>query len=146
MAQNSSRAQLRAETDRLARIQRFLLERVQSYEQLEILLLLFNSREFLWAPAAISDKLQLSELDVSDALDALRSRGLVTTLECGVGLVYAPESAALNQMVTDLATLCESQRLEVMKAMTANAILRLRARTADAFDALGSRKNAEDRA
>jgi hypothetical protein len=144
MAQDSTRAQLIPETARLARLQRFLLERVQSYEQLEILLLLFSSREFLWAPGAISDKLELSELDVSDALDALRSRGLVTALKQGAGFIYAPESAAMNRMVMDLATACESQRLEIMKAMTANAMQRLRNSTVNAFDALASVKKHED--
>ncbi len=134
-----------AEVEPFARLQQFLLERVESYEQLEVLLLLVNSRELLWTSDAIGKKLQLGEAVVADALDALRRRGLVTTVEHDIGgSFYAPEDAALNRTVMELARACESQRLEIMKAMTANAIKRLRATAADAFEAFSSRKKPAD--
>jgi DNA-binding transcriptional regulator LsrR (DeoR family) len=114
---------------------------VESYEQLEVLLLLVNSRELLWSCEAICQKLQLSEPVVAEALDALRRRRLVTTVEHEItGSFYAPEDAALNKAVMELSRAYDCQRLEIMKAMTANAIQRLRATAADAFETLASRK------
>jgi hypothetical protein len=137
----ASGAQLLHDVDPLGRLQQFLLERVESYEQLEVLLLLVKSRELVWPSAAICKKLQLSEAIVSHALDALRRKGLVMTLGYDQGaFLYAPENAAVDQIVMELARACESQRLEVMKAMTANAIQRLRASAADAFDVVTHRK------
>lgn len=46
----------------------------------------------------------------------------------------------------ELSTACERQRLEIMKAMTANAMQRMRDSTVDAFDALASIKKSQDRA
>lgn len=140
MSPEDSAPQFGTDEALLVRLQRFLLEYVESYEELEVLLLLAQSR-LAWPVDAIGKSSALSDMVVTEALEALSHRSLVASLRPDAATwFYAPESAQLDQTVTDLANAYESERLDVMKMMTANSIRRLRATAADAFDVLTSRK------
>jgi hypothetical protein len=123
-------------------VQAFLLEHIESYEQLEILLLLRLEATEIWSEARISARLGLSATLTADALSALLAHGLVRRQGEPPRCVFAPRSEALDQVVTELARSYASQRLEILKLMSANAIKRMRTDALRAFaDAFVLRKD-----
>ncbi|MEO8185153.1 MAG: hypothetical protein ABI895_40620 [Deltaproteobacteria bacterium] len=127
-----------ADADVAADVQTFLREHIESYEQLEILLLLRAQPDRSWAPAAAASELGISEGLAEGALRFLcRERLLGVDAGGVVRFKYAPETPALVELVARLAAAYVDSRLAVMRLMTANAIERLRVgavtRFADAF-------------
>jgi len=116
-------------------VQAFLRDRMESYEQLEILLLLRTRRSDVWTPGAVSSELHLPELVAERALLALRQHGLlsVEVLPDSHRFRYRPESAELEALVEKLAEAYADHRIEVVRLMTASSIERLRARAARTF-------------
>lgn len=116
-------------------LQRFLREHIETYEQLEIVLLLRNRPGQSLDCDAISAELRLPEAVVEEALDALSQRELVTRTPAAAGPVfsYSPETPNLAELVSALAQLNLERRLDVMRLMTANSIERLRAKAASTF-------------
>lgn len=118
-------------------VREFLLSNIESYEQLEVLLLLGASPELAWRITAIAQKSRLPESIVADAVRHLCSKGLVSSAPGGIeGFHHAPASPATKEVVARLMEFYEARPLELMKVMTANSIERLRANAAGAFDAL----------
>ena len=116
-------------------VQAFLRDHMESYEQLEILLLLRTRRGDFWAPGAVSGELHLPELVAEQALLALRQHGLlsVEVLPNSQRFRFRPESAELEALVEKLAEAYADHRIEVVRLMTASSIERLRARAARTF-------------
>jgi hypothetical protein len=125
------------ETDLSASLREFLLLNIESYEQLEVLLLLGRAPELAWRIAAIAQKSQLAESIVADALHHLCERRLVSNAPGRIeAFHYAPAGTAAADSVAQLAALYEGSPHILSRVMTANAIERLRANAAGAFDAL----------
>jgi hypothetical protein len=120
-------------------VRRFLREHIESFEQLEIVLLLRSRPDQSLHGSAISTELRLPEAIVEEALHTLSQRELVARAPGAEGPLfsYSPETPALAALVSTLAQLNLERRLDVMRSMTANSIERLRARAlsrfADAF-------------
>jgi len=115
-------------------VQAFLHDRLESYEQLEVLLLLRTRRSDTWTPSAVGAELHMPELVAQQALEALCQQGLLSAaLPDGQVFRYRPESAELDALVERLAEGYSHQRIEVVRLMTANAIERLRARALRTF-------------
>ena|SRR5688572_1598621 len=119
-------------------VQAFLRDYIESYEELEVLLLLHRLRGGAYAIAAITAQLPLPGIN-SETTEALVARGLLSARRTGTEPVYAyaPEDPEVDATVARLAQSYASVRLSVMKLMTANAMDRLRASAlhtfADAF-------------
>ena len=134
-----------AETELPLHLQTFLLQHIETYEQLEVLLLLQKHSSAGWHVRGIAEKLRLSENAVRDALDALQERGLTKGgLEPGTRAEYAGGREQVDNVVAELADTYATRTLEVMRAMTANAIARLRANAAGTFDAVLSGQRKDD--
>lgn len=114
-------------------VQAFVLEHIESYEQLEILLLLRLEATESWSELRISERLGLSVTLTADAVTALIAHGLVKRQGEGPRCVFAPRSEALDEAVTALGQSYTLQRLEIVKLMSANAIKRMRTDALRAF-------------
>jgi hypothetical protein len=120
----------------------FLLEYIESYEELEILLLLRLEEIEVWSETRISNRLGLSATLTAEAISKLIASGLVTWKGERPRCVFAPRSAAVDEAVTALARSYNSQRLEIVKLMNSNAIKRMRTEALRAFsDAFVLRKD-----
>jgi hypothetical protein len=127
------------------KVQVLLRQHVESYEQLETLVLLASAREQVWVPRAVAGRLGISEDAALDALEHLHRAGFAKLDPAGkLGFTYDVDDADENAAVVLLADAYENRRLEVMKLMSTNAVERVRTaaiRTfADAF-VLGKKKD-----
>ncbi len=122
-------------------LQLLLSSRIDSYEQLEVLLLLKRCEgQFCPAPV-IAQLTTLSESSVEDAGMALCQKRLaVADGARPLALRYAPAAADADALVLQLAAACQQRKLDVLRAMTAIACERLRVRAAETFGALMERK------
>jgi len=118
-----------------ADVQAFLQDRMESYEQLEILLLLRSRPSDPWAASAVGSELHMPESVAEQALKALCRHGLLSVAVSPVTLLfrYRPESAELAALVEKLAEAYADHRIEVVRMMTTNSIERLRARALQTF-------------
>jgi len=116
-------------------LQSFLLEHVESFEQLELLLLLCRERDRERTAAELAQQLRIQVELASEVLHVLCQRGLLAardSLSEGP-FCYQPREAALDAAVLQLLHAYESNRLEVMRVMSANAMARVRGSALRAF-------------
>jgi hypothetical protein len=117
----------------------FLRERVSSFEQLELLLLLQREPTSEWTAQAAACALAIQTTAAADALEHLRRQDLVAVTVGGDAPTfrYAPKTPALDGSAMDLARTYATARIDVVQALTANAVERMRNSTirmfADAF-------------
>jgi hypothetical protein len=116
-------------------VQRFLREHIESFEQLEIVLLLRSRPDQALSSTAISAELRLPETIVDETLHTLSGRELVARAPGVDGplFTYSPETPTLAELVSAVAQLNQDRRLDVMRVMTANSIDRLRAKAVSTF-------------
>ena len=128
-------------------VQALLRDHIESYEQLEVLLLLRREVGKTWAAERISERLGISPALAADALAALGTSRLVVAHEDEpeTRYAYAPEKASLVETVNRLASDYASARIEIIKLMSANAINRVRTGALRAFaDAFVIRKDKDN--
>ncbi len=120
-------------------VQRLLRDHIESYEQLELLLLLRADRGCLWTEEDICARLKLAGTLVSGALQGLQSMGFaeVRPQSAAKRYIYRVQADDLEATIERLAQAYRQQPIPIVKLMSANAIERLRTaalRTfADAF-------------
>jgi predicted transcriptional regulator len=136
-------------TDRVPDDVRALLsERIESYEQLEILLALESARGTERTSEELSATLRIGSALVEPALRSLESRGLIgrrSTTEHEPHYLYMPATSALDGAVRALARAYAEQPIPVIKLMSENAIQRVRTGAVRAFaDAFILRKDKND--
>lgn len=130
-------------------VQELLAERIESFEQLEVLLRLFEGRSQSWTADSLAEQLNIPVAAVLPALAHLRAvELLVASGEPGNEKYgYAPRDAEADQAVRALAEVYRTNRLSVLQLMSANAIDRVRSRAirlfADSF-LLGRSKSKKD--
>jgi hypothetical protein len=105
-----------------------LKEKIDGYEQLEILLLLHADAHSRWAGESVSKRIRLGLEDTKTALDALATRRLLRTTKEGetVWFQYVLGDGEVDRVVEALAHAYAENRLDVMQAMNAIAIERVR--------------------
>jgi DNA-binding transcriptional ArsR family regulator len=117
----------------LASIKRLLFERIETYDQLEVLLWLCSGNgEPQSAPDAAA-ALSLPKPAVTEALSALTAAGLLRRVVGSDRFRYEPETPELETVVRELALLYEHDRVQVIRIMSAQAIARLRRSALQAF-------------
>jgi predicted transcriptional regulator len=122
-------------------LQSLVRDHIESYEQLELLLLLRAERGVAWTGEALSARLRISSTLVSEALAKLQSGGFVvaSTAEAPGGPTHAYRVQAddLEATIERLSQAYKEQPMPIIKLMCANSIERVRTaalRTfADAF-------------
>ena len=133
-------------------VRKLLHEHIESYEQLEVLLLLRRERYEAWTVNALATRLRIGEALIEPALAALRSAGLVS-VDKGAGSgaqpprhVYRPTSSGLDATVGKLDREYAERPISIIKAMSANSIERLRTAALHTFaDAFVLNKKDKDR-
>jgi hypothetical protein len=114
-------------------LQRFLFDHVESYEELELVVLLRRQRERDWSASEAATELGLSAGACLSALHALVQRGLVVKSALAGSFRYAPCSLEAAARLAQLDEFYRSQRLAVVMLMSVNAIERLRVATLHRF-------------
>jgi hypothetical protein len=112
-------------------VQRLLRDRLKSFEQLEVLLLLHRRADQHWTAAAASLEVRLAEDLVADALAALQKHGLIRS--AGLEFRYDPAESRVAAAVEDLVIACRNRHAAVMSQMSTNAIERIRSGSLRAF-------------
>lgn len=112
---------------------RLLLEEIEGYEQLEILLLLRERALEDWSRERIGERLGIDAASVAGALAHLVARRLLEARP-GPAFRYGPRTPALSDAVGKLAeAYADERRLQVMRVMNASAMQRLRHGAARVF-------------
>ena len=136
-------------TDDLAEDVRALLhEHIESYEQLEVLLLLRRERHEDWTVAALAARLQIREELVASALRGLRIGGLAvaTGAASQPRFAYRPTSSGLDAAAGRLEREYAERPIRIIQLMSANAIDRVRTAALHTFaDAFILKKKDTDR-
>jgi DNA-binding MarR family transcriptional regulator len=120
-------------------VEALLHDHIESYEQLELLLLMRGDREALWTAEALSARLHMHSSLVQAALDRLESAGFIEVRAAGIEKrhAYLGQSDNVEATISQLAAGYRENPIPIIKLMSANAIERLRTgalRTfADAF-------------
>jgi hypothetical protein len=118
-------------------VQAFLRDYIGSYEELEVLLLLYRARDQWHHLAAVTAQLRLPGVSAETAETAealVASRLLAVRGTSGEALyAYVPADPALEIAVTRLAQSYAEAPLAVMKVMTDNAMNRLRVSALQTF-------------
>jgi hypothetical protein len=115
-----------------AHVQRFMYERVKTYEQLEILVRLAESLAAADV-RSIAQPLGISLDAATEALEALVSANLVARRGRERAYRYAPGETVLDTAAKHLVALYRANRFAVVKAMTNNSLQRLRGSTLHTF-------------
>jgi hypothetical protein len=115
-------------------VRQLVLDHVESFEKLEILMLLREHPETGWTADSVSARLSLSSSSATAALRALHGSRLLD-LRAGAEPVfrYAPALPKLARTVEGLAAVWEHDRLSVMKFMATSALERVRFSAVRAF-------------
>ena len=96
----------------------FIARHVKSVEQLEILCLVSAQPTRRWLAAEVFRAIQSSEKSVSDSLQELHGKGLLTA-EGEKAYRFAPNSSELAQQITDLVAAYRGRRVAVIEAIYA---------------------------
>lgn len=117
-----------SESELPADVQVFLREHIESYEQLELLLIVRADRESRWTEGSLGTRLRLSPSPVRAALDRLAAAGFVER-QAHSGedsYAYVCQSEETEATIAQLAASYREYPIPIIKLMSANAIERLR--------------------
>jgi hypothetical protein len=127
----------------------FIRNHVESYEQLEILIRLRAQPDRRWAHHSISSASGIDETLAEESLRFLCEQGLLRA-EVGTHALlfrYEPQSSELDALAGRLEEAYGTERLAVMRLMTANSIERLRTKALEKLSdslSLARTKSGED--
>ena len=120
-------------------VRNFLRDRIESFEHLEILLLLRSERDRVWDVGSLNARLRIPETLIQTALGGLIASGLVRSHSQGKHdqYAYAIEAGLIDTLIGRLETTYREQPLQIIREMSGNAIERVRTSAlrvfADAF-------------
>jgi hypothetical protein len=129
-------------------VRALLHEHIESYEQLETLLLLRRERYEHWTGEGLAARLRVRTELVDAALARLKASGLVeATGSAPNRFAYRPASSGLDAAVGRLQSEYTERPILIIQLMSANAIERLRTAALHTFaDAFVLKKKDDDRA
>ena len=114
-------------------MRRLIAEHIDSVEQLEILLLLYQHPERSWTAESVARELRVSALSVTDRLKDMTQAGLLSRVEGSLAEYRcAPESPKLAEAVSGLATAYSERRVTVINLIFSKPVDKIRT-FADAF-------------
>ncbi|HEY7890474.1 MAG TPA: hypothetical protein VIC29_19800 [Steroidobacteraceae bacterium] len=129
-------------------VRALLHEHIETYEQLEVLLLLRRERYEEWTIAALATRLHVREELVGSALERLKSAGLVAVAgaDRAERFAYRPGSSDLDTAAGRLQREYAERPIRIIQLMSANAIERVRTAALHTFaDAFVLKKKDDDR-
>ena len=120
-------------------VRALLNEHIESYEQLEVLLLLRRERYEEWTIAGLAARLRVRDELIGSALEGLKAGGLVVATSAAPAprFAYRPTSSGLDAAAGRLDQEYAQRPIRIIQLMSANAIERVRTAAlhtfADAF-------------
>jgi hypothetical protein len=128
-------------------VRTLLQEHIESYEQLETLLLLRRERYEEWTTEGLAARLRVRAELVEAALAGLKAGGLVeATGAAPMRFAYRPASSGLDAAASRLEREYAERPILIIQLMSANAIERLRTAALHTFaDAFVLKKKDNDR-
>jgi hypothetical protein len=97
-------------------VKRFILERVDSVELLEVLFLLHSNENKQWSAQTGSDELRANPASIAKRLAYLQNLGLIAEDEITSGMYrYAPKSSAVRELMDQLAEIYRVRRTTVLE-------------------------------
>jgi hypothetical protein len=128
-------------------VRALLHEHIESYEQLEVLLLLRRERHQEWTIAGLATRLRVRAELIGQALEGLKAGGLVavTAATPAPRFAYRPASSGLDAAAGHLEREYLEWPIKIIQLMSANAIERLRTAALHTFaDAFVLNKKKDD--
>lgn len=125
-----------------------LREHIESYEQLEVLLLLRRERQEKMTIAGLTARLHIREELIGSALDGLKAGGLVVTTGTASEprFAYRPVTSGIDAAAGRLEREYAERPIRIIQLMSANAIDRVRSAALHTFaDAFVLKKKDTDR-
>jgi len=112
-----------------------LREHIETYEQLEVLLLLRRERHEKWTAAALAARLQVRAELIATALAGLERAGLVVVggEASAPHFTYRPATAGLDAAADRLDREYRERPIRIIQLMSANAIERVRTSALQTF-------------
>jgi DNA-binding IclR family transcriptional regulator len=112
---------------------RALLRRIETYEQLDVVLVMAHEPERVWTADALAERVRLPAGGLQEGLDSLSAQGLLS--RAGEG--WRLPDAQTQELACQLLEAYRENVLEVVRELTENAMERLRVNAlrtfADAF-------------
>jgi hypothetical protein len=114
-------------------VKKFIIEQIDSLEQLEILLLLHRRQDKEWTAQEVSRELRLSQISVATRLADLQKQGLLIVREASDPLYqYAPQKPTIAPIVDSLVKLYPDYRFTVINLIFSKPLDKIKT-FADAF-------------
>jgi hypothetical protein len=109
-------------------VRQLLAARIETYDQVEVLLLLHASGDRSWASGDVAANLRIPVSAADAALEHLCTTrlALAATGPAGQRFKYAPADESANQAVAELAKAHARNRVEIIQLLSSNAIERIR--------------------
>ncbi len=115
-------------------VRTFLRMHIESYEQLELLLLVRGRGSAEWSMSEIAERMRFSAEEIADAVNVLVAAGCITErTQPERAIRYAPRDAEQGALIEQLAAAYEERPLAIIKEMNTNAIQRVRTAAIDTF-------------
>lgn len=113
-------------------VQRFVLQCIDSVEQLEVLLLLHGAPAVEWSPEAVAGALYSHPASIARRLATLSAHKLLSATEPPLLYRYQPKTPELDATVTRLADTYRQRRVAVIALIASKPMENVRA-FSDAF-------------
>ncbi|HEX8824780.1 MAG TPA: hypothetical protein VF794_32975 [Archangium sp.] len=114
-------------------VRRLIGDHIESVEQLEILLLLYQHRGRVWTAETVARELRIAPISAGERMDDLVHSAIVARGQGSpVEYRYAPESQKLDVAVAGLATAYSERRVTVINFIFSKPVDKIRT-FADAF-------------
>jgi hypothetical protein len=114
-------------------VRRFIVDHIDSVEQLEILLLLYQQQGRTWSAEAVARELRIAAISAGERLEDLVRTGLLAREDGDpVEYRYTPGNSTLDAAVGGLATAYSERRVTVINLIFSKPVDRIRT-FADAF-------------
>jgi hypothetical protein len=110
----------------------FLLECIESVEQLEVLLLLHESPQTAWSPEAVARVLYSNPSSIAQRLASLQAHKIIVITDPPSTYQYQPRTPALDATVTRVAEMYRERRVAVITLIASKPMENVRA-FSDAF-------------
>jgi hypothetical protein len=116
-------------------VQALVCEHVNSFEKLEILLLMRQDPLMQWTFETVSTRLNLPSSVATTALEELAATDLLEAGGSGNDRVfrYVPRSQQMSHAVDELATTYQVDRLALMRLLATSSVQRMRSSLVKAF-------------
>jgi hypothetical protein len=114
-------------------VRRFIADHIDSVEELEILLLLYNQQGRSWSAEAVARELRIAATSAGERLEDLVHDTILVRVDGDpVEHRYAPGNAVLDEAVGGLATAYSERRVTVINLIFSKPVDKIRT-FADAF-------------